>query len=168
MTPVQTTMIHIRRSSRSIVVSTFIMRTNTITIFRYEFVISSIAPPGQMENGAVASMTRSEHDQRHGLDVDAEARQTVAEPVQNHRADADERADFREMKRLERSQVILRAQEQHGGECEEAGISPVARLASGAVANEYSSSRTLSIGGRGQVERQPFVRGAAGHGDGAG
>ncbi len=128
MTPVQTTMSHIRRSSRSVVVSMFIMRTNTITIFRYEFVNSSIAPPGQMENGAVASMTRAEHDQRHGLDVDAEDRQAVAEPVQHHRADADERADFREMKRLERRQVILGAQQQHGGEREEADVSPVARL----------------------------------------
>jgi hypothetical protein len=110
----------------------------------------------------------SEHDQRHGFDVDAEARQTVAEPVQNHRADADERADFREMKRLERSQVILGAEEQHGGECEEAGVSPLPRLCFRRGRKRILVLADAAIGGRGQIERQPFVRGAAGHGDGAG
>ena len=44
----------------------------------------------------------------------------MAEPVQDHRPDADNRKDLGKMQRFERRRVILRAEQQHGGEREEA------------------------------------------------
>ena len=51
-----------------------------------------------------------------------------ANRCEQHRRDADDGAQFRQMQRGQAGNLILRAQQQHGGECQQSAIAPVARL----------------------------------------
>ena len=79
-----------------------------------------------MENGTVASMTKPKHIRPTVSGVRRNQREVLSEARREHRGEADEGADLREVEDAERGDLILRAQQENRGEGEQADVAPVA------------------------------------------
>ena len=99
-----------KRSTRFGEVSVFTISTKIRSTFTYTSVNVPIAPPIQIENGAVNRMTAPSATTPASSGVKTRHRQAAPEPPHHHRDERPDGGDLGQRQHSERGQLILRAE----------------------------------------------------------